>query len=145
MASVYILNDKMYIGDTEIDDSYLKTMFSDIREYLNYELIGLDYSLIDPNPSPIPLPPTPPFAERYDWRTAIVTVPTDDVTMVVLPFRLINTDPDSIMITVNDNNPVHMVTADQEGCHIVDNVLYWHEYYNLKQGDRILFQYLDIS
>lgn len=145
MLAVRISNGLLYLGDTTIEDSDVRQMSSDIREYLDYDLMGINYSLINPNPSPIPAPPVYPTLDSNDWKSAIVTVPTDDITMVVLPFYLIDTDPDSILITVSDHNPMHMVATELEGCHIVDNILYWHEYYNLKQGDRILFQYLSIS
>lgn len=146
MFSLRISDDLIYMGDTVVDDSYVKLMSADIREYINYELVGIDYATLDSDPISPVVPPTPPiFTTVQDWKTVIVSVPSDDVTTVTLPFNVNDTDPDSIMITVNDNNPLHMVAPEEEGCHIIENILYWHEYYNLKQGDRILFQYLEIN
>ena len=149
LISIKSINNKFYIGDSEVNEDDLALLSSSVREYINYDIRDIVYTELDTlgNVKDYILPITPPTIVTYqgfnqDWRSIIIDVLVDDVATLTLPFDISSVDPDSIRITVGDNDPIHLVLPNQEGAHIIGTTLYWHTYYNLKAGDRVFIQYL---
>ena len=136
----------------KIDEDVLYKYTSNIREYITYDIRELQYINLDVlgNVKDVVIIPAPPIIISYtinnaEWKYYIVEVLVDDVTEVTLPFDYGEADPNSMLITVNDGDPVYIVTPSEEGVHIIDSTLYWHTFYNLKAGDKISIRYLKIA
>lgn len=140
----------LWIGNKSVEDeTFLKTM-SLIKEYMNYDLqrsINYNDLASDELVSDILPPPSAPSIMFYgeEWVSYTVEVPQDDVTTVDMPFNIADADIDSLRITLNDGDPIHVAPAEEEGCHFNGTTLYWHTYYNLKAGDKIFIQFLKVS
>ena len=152
LISIRLEDDELYIGSELIDEDALYMYTSNIREYITYDIRELQYIDLDVlgNVKDAAIIPAPPIIISYsitnaEWKYYIVTVPSDDVTEVTLPFDYGEADPNSLLITVNDGDPVYIVTPSEEGVHIIDSTLYWHTFYNLKAGDKISIRYLKIA
>ena len=150
IKSINIIDDKVYCSNVEVDVDFFHQATSRIREYLNFELRETVYRELDSlgNIKDITTPGScPPTIITYnnfyqDWRHIIIDVTYDDTSTLTMPFNISEIDQDATRVTVNDNDPIHLVQPDEEGCHIVGSTLYWHTYYNLKAGDRVFIQYL---
>lgn len=149
LKTIQIVDDELTIGSEVIDDDDYTLLTSSVREFINYDLREILYAELDTDGSIKDsfVPNDPQTIVTYqqflqDWRSSIIEVAIDDVTELTLPFDLSSVDEDSIRITVNDNDPIHMVAPEAEGVHIVGSTLYWHTYYNLKAGDNVFIQYL---
>lgn len=151
MESIYIYDNKMYIGKQEIDENYFMNLCYTIREFITNDIREVVYASLDyqGNINDYTNPSTPVNVINYnnfsqDWKSVIVTITTDDIPTVTLPFNIADTDPESIILKVNDSDPVFITSPSEEGYHIIGNTLYWHNYYNLKAGDKLYFQYNEI-
>lgn len=152
MESVYAMNGKLYIGSKQIlEDDFIKITYN-IREFLTNSLREEVYASLDSegNINDYTNPGSPVSLITYnnytqDWKSTIVDISTDDVTTVALPFDIANTDPESIRLIVNDSDPIFITDPQEEGFHILGDTLYWHTYFNLKAGDRLFIQYLEIT
>lgn len=149
MLSITLYQDKLYILGTEIDEDYWFKCTSDIREYLNNDIRDIVYTELDEQGKikdvirPVCQPTIITYKNFYqDWRSIIINVTYNDTSTLTVPFNISEIDQDATRITVNDNDPIHLVQPNEEGCHIVGSTLYWHTYYNLKAGDRVFIQYL---
>lgn len=147
LISLNLTDDKVCIGPTEVGESFLLSLGSKVREFLNYELREIVYAELDESDvivAPI-IPSTPPIILRipvqmpWDYKEIIVTA--DDVTTVTLPFNIAVADVNSLSVTVNDHDPDSLSAPEAEGCHIIGTTLYWHNYYNLKLNDKIVIKF----
>lgn len=152
MFSFRFENNKLYLGSEEVTDDLFYQYTTNLREYITYDLREFQYINLDVvgNVKDCVIIPTPPILISYTinsaaWKYYIVEVQQDDVTTVTLPFDFGEADPNSLNITVNDGDPVFLVSPSEEGIHIIGSTLYWHTYYNLKQGDKISIRYLKIA
>lgn len=147
MMSVNVIDGKVYIGPEEVGEDFLLGLGSKVREYLNYELRQIVYAELDEDDETKGgvIPTTPPIIINVPyalgWEYFEITVASDDVTTVALPFNIASADTKSLSVTVNDQDPDHLVDPAAEGCHIIGANLYWHNYYNLKSGDKIAIKY----
>lgn len=150
LLSINIVDTELYIGKELISNDYFSMMREGIREYINYELRETIYTELDShgNIKDIEIPDTPNIiiinnGFTQDWRSVVLNVTEDDINQLTLPFNISQVDPESIQITSStDANPIQLVDLDEEGVTIVDSILYWHTYYNLKSGDKVFIQYL---
>lgn len=149
MLSLRLESDLLYIGDTQVDMEYFQMASLGIREFVTYDVREIVYTELDElgNVKDYVIPAIPPTIVSYqgfnqDYRSTIITIDIDDVNSIGLPFSLSEVDPDSISVTVNDNDPVPLVAPEEEGISIVGSTLSWHTYYNLKAGDRVFIQYV---
>lgn len=147
IISVNVIDGKVYIGPEEVGEDFLIGLGSKVREYLTYELRQIVYAELDAEDTlkEAVIPPTPPIIINrpyaLGWEYFEIIVTTDDVTTVALPFNIAAADTKSLSVTVNDQDPDHLVDPSAEGCHIVGTTLYWHNYYNLKTGDKIAIKF----
>lgn len=149
LKSVYIKDDELYLGDTVIDEDDYFSYTSSVREYINYDLREILYAELDTdgNIKDSFTPNEPPVIVTYqtfiqDWRSTVIEITVDDTTELTLPFNISDVDAESVRVTVNDGDPVPSTDPQSEGYHIIGATLYWHEYYNLKAGDKVYIQYL---
>ena len=152
ILSTNIVGDKLYLGSGEITEATFMQFGSKIREFLNYELRQIVYSELDAtdNVTPPIIPTEPPIVivtggSNLGWAYWAITVTEDNPTFVLLPFNIAAADVNSLTVTVNDQDPDHLVDAEAEGCHIVGATLFWHNYYELKTGDIIVIRYQRIA
>jgi len=152
LTSFRLTNGVLYLGSEEVTQDLLYQYTANVREYITYEIRELQYINLDVvgNVKDCVIIPTPPILISYTinsaaWKYYIVDVLIDDVTTVALPFDFNEADPNSLNLTVNDGDPVFLVSPSEEGIHIIDSTLYWHTYYNLKAGDKISIRYLKIA
>lgn len=151
LKSLDVTDSKVYIGSHEVGESFLISIGSKVREYLNYELREIVYAELDEKDiiiEPI-IPSTPPIIIRIPtqtgWNHYEISITNNDVTTVALPFNIAIADTNSLSVTVNDHDPDHLVDPAAEGCHITGTTLYWHNYYNLKAGDKIFIKFQRIA
>ena len=149
MMAIRLDTGELYIGDTKVTMDYFQMTTSGIREFLTYDIRTIVYAELDEqgDVKDFVIPAVPPTLVTYqgftqDWRSSIVIVTEDDITEVTLPFNASEVDLNSVIVTVNDNNPIPNTDSQSEGCTIANSTLYWHNYYNLKAGDIIYIQYL---
>ena len=139
----------MYCAGNEIDEDDFKTIIGKIREFVTYDIRSIVSAELDANGnikdyvSPI----IPPQVITYQpnaqsWQYALITIQTDDVDQITLPFNLSDVVQNTVEVTVGDNDPIYMVSPSEEGFHIVGNTLFWHTYYNLKINDVLSIRYL---
>lgn len=149
LNSVRIVDSTMYIGNDEIDADNFHNITKNIREFINYDVRELVYAELDADrkikdySSPL-IPPTIVSYQSFnqDWLSVLITIDVDDKTEVTVPFDIDNVTTASISVTVNDNDPIPVTSALEEGVHFVNSTMYWHTYYNLKAGDVVRIQYL---
>jgi len=149
MQSVYIKDDELYVGSVVIDDNDWNVMTSLIREFVNYDIREIVYAELDSDKKvkDYSSPLVPPIIVSYQtfnqsWESQLITVTEDDLDEFEVEFDISDVDPDTIRVTVNDNDPVLVVAPEDEGIHFVGNIMYWHTYYSLKTDDVIQIQYL---
>jgi len=149
LKAIRIESDKLYIGDSEIDDDTFNLFCLNVREYITSDISDIVYAELDQygNIKDYSRPATPPTIVTYEgfnqsWESVVIEVLADDQDEVTLPFNIASVNTNSIRIVVNDNDPIPMVDPLEEGVHIIGTTLYWHTYYNLKSGDKIYIQYL---
>jgi hypothetical protein len=152
LMSFRISGNKLYLGSEEVNLDLLYQYTSNIREYVPYDVREFQYINLDVmgNVKDITIIPTPPILISYTinsatWKYYVVDVLMDDAATVTLPFNFAEADPNSLNLTVNDGDPVFLVSPSEEGFHIIGSTLYWHTYYNLKAGDKISIRYLKIA
>ena len=152
LFSFRLVDGVLYIGSEEASEDLLYSYTANIREFVTYDVRELQYINLDVvgNVKDTVIIPTPPILISYTinsaaWKYYIIDVTVDDVTTVTLPFDFAEADPNSLNITVNDGDPVFLVSPSEEGIHIIGSTLYWHTYYNLKAGDKISIRYLKIA
>ena len=149
LQNIYIESDKLYCAGVEVDENDFQTITSKIREFVTYDIRSIVYAELDVNSkvkdytSPI----IPPQVITYQpnaqsWQSIFITIETDDITQVTLPFNLSDIVLNTIELTVNDGDPLYITSPSEEGFHIVGNTLYWHTYYNLKIDDVLNIRYL---
>lgn len=146
---VSIRDGELYIGSEVIDDEDWRTMTSLIREFVNYDIRDIVYTELDTDSKvkDYNSPLVPPIIVSYqtfnqNWESQLITVTEDDITEVTVEFNIADVDADSIIVTVNDGNPILVVAPEDEGIHFIGTTMYWHTYYNLKIDDVIQIQYL---
>jgi len=150
LKSVRIVDDLLYIGDTEIDETMYAKFGSLVREYVTSDIGDIVYAELDiyGNIKDISSPSTPPVIVTYQGfnkepMVALVDVVMDNTTAITVPFNINNIDTDSIVITTStDGDPIPMVAPEEEGVHFVGTTMYWHTYYELKAGDKVRIVYL---
>lgn len=142
----------LYCGSKQVDEDFVYKFTANIREYINYDIREYQYIDLDVigNVKDTAIIPAPPIIISYSidsagWQYYVVDITVDDVTEVTLPFDYGEADPNSLNLTVNDGDPVYLVSPSEEGFHIIGSTLYWHTYYNLKAGDQISIRYLKIA
>lgn len=152
LQNVYIVDDIAYIGGFEIDEDDFSLITSDIREYINYDIRDIVYTELDSSGKvkDYSSPSVPPIIVAYQSGSSAkqpisITIETDGVTEITLPFNLADVVESSITGTVNDNDPMYIVSPSEEGFHIVGNTLFWHTYYELKVGDILRLEYTLIA
>ena len=145
----------LLLGTQTLNDDYYRKLSSLINEFVNYDFnknsYVSDYSfIINKGISGGTVSGIPPQVTFYspnyeDWVSYIVTVTIDDVASITVPFNISEADLESVTVMVNDNNPIPIVSSEEEGCHFINNTLYWHTYYNLKAGDKIYIRFNKIA
>ena len=152
LMSIRLENDKLYLGSEEIDEDLFYQYMTNVREYITYDIRELQYVDLDVLGSvkDATIIPTPPIIISYSitnasWQYYVIDITVDDVTEVTLPFNFSEADPNSLNISVNSGDPVFIVDPGEEGLHIIGSTLYWHNYYNLKAGDKLSIRYLKIA
>lgn len=142
LEAITLDGDDNYLGYTTISDDVVLNVFYRVREYWK-EDVDNDYILTDLGDIVIPTGPTyQPYTS--DWKEAIVTITSDTTTEFVLPFNTAVVDLESIIVTVNDMDPVNITDESENGYHITGNTLYWHNYYDLNAGDKVFIKYKQI-
>jgi len=150
LKSVRIVDDLLYIGDTEIDETTYAKFGSLVREYVTSDISDIVYAELDiyGNIKDISSPSTPPVIVTYQGfnkepMVALINIVMDNTTAITVPFNINNIDTDSIVITTStDGDPIPMVALEEEGVHFVGTTMYWHTYYELKAGDKVRIVYL---
>lgn len=149
LLSVNLIDGEVYVGSHSVGDGFVSMCGSRVREFLNYELREIVYEELIPDPINPDNPVQPPIVvingATPQWMYYPITIETDGQTVVPLPFDISDADINSLMVVVNDHDPNSLVDPDQEGCHIIDNVLYWHDYYDLKAGDVVEIRYQKLA
>jgi len=152
LQNIYISDDVAYIGGIEIDDDDFAIITGNIREYINYDIRDIVYADLDSSGKvkDYSSPSVPPMLVTYQSTnqnslSILITIETDDVSELTLPFNVADINTNTITATVNDNDPLYMVSPSAEGFHIVGNTLFWHTYYNLKIGDILRIEYTLIA
>lgn len=152
LMSFRLEDDVLYLGSEETNEDLLYQYTANVREFITYDIREYQYINLDVlgNVKDTVIIPTPPILISYtingaSWKYYVVEVTQDDVTTVTLPFDFNEADPNSLNLTVNDGDPVLLSSPAEEGMHIINSTLYWHTYYNLKDGDKISIRYLKIS
>ena len=143
MSAIYIVDDELFIGDTEIDLNFFRLLGSKIREYYKATIDNIypEGSIIDPTDDDPEIPITPPTVVPYlaAWRKTSVTITQDATTTVILPFNVDNIDINSLSIWTSDTSP----GEDLAGAYtIVDGSIIWDYYFDLNTGDIIYMNYL---
>jgi len=149
LQNVYISDNVTYIAEVEIDEDDFAMITRSIREYITYDIRDIVYAELD-NTGKVKdylSPSVPPIIVTYQsGSTAIqyisLLIETDGVTELTLPFNIADVNPNSITGTVNDNDPMYIVSPVEEGFHIIGNTLFWHTYYELKIGDILRIEYV---
>jgi len=145
-----IVNGSVFIGAKQMPISYLYGISARVREFLNYELRQIVYADLDQQDrisTQIPSEPSNVIVVKVPalgWAEWSVLITVDDATVVALPFNISMADIYSLSITINGDDPFGLAAPDTEGCHIIGSTLYWHNYYNLKINDRLIFKYQKI-
>lgn len=149
MQMVYIESGKIKIASEIITDQDWRTITSLVREFVNYDIRDIVYTSLDSDfkVKDYTSPLVPPIIVSYqtlnqNWESQLITITQDDVASVTVEFNIANVDIDTIRVTVNDNDPVLVVSPASEGIHFVGTTMFWHTYYNLKIDDVIQIQYL---
>jgi len=150
LKSVRIVDDLLYIGDTEIDETMYAKFGSLAREYVTSDISDIVYAELDiyGNIKDISSPSTPPVIVTYQGfnkepMVALIDIVMDNTTAITVPFNINNVDVDSLVITTStDGDPIPMVDPEEEGVHFVGTTMYWHTYYELKAGDKVRIVYL---
>jgi hypothetical protein len=145
LLAINLIDDRIYIGSGEVNKEFVVGLGASIREFLDYELKEIVIFGEQVLPDPIN-PPSPPIiiikeTTRLHWEYFDILITVDDPTTVALPFDIYVADRNSLMVTVNDNDPDNLVTPEEEGCHIIASTLYWHNYYELKTGDHLYIRF----
>ena len=74
-----------------------------------------------------------------DWYTQDLTplITSDGITVIgPINFNIgdVNVDKDTIMLEVQGDDPEYNTNTGVDGWHMVGNMLYWHNFYDLKVG-----------
>jgi len=131
-----------YIGSYEIVDDYLRSTFDKVREYYRVEV-----ETIGEYGDPITIVVNPPITRDLylvDWKEIIYDIIEDNTLSFTLPFLYKNIDPESMSITIEGYDTINKNVED-EGFNIIDNVFYWHHYFNLNIGTKVHFRYKQIA
>jgi len=142
LDSIELVGSDIYLGADTVESTILIDVFYKVREYW-LEEIDDEYQATSLGDIVVPTGSTyQPYI--IDWKEVTITITSDTTTTVSLPFDMALVDPESVIITVEDEDPIP-TTADKDGYHITGNTLYWHNYYDLNTGDRMHIKYLQIK
>lgn len=142
LESLIITDDVAYCGYYPIEDeTLLRNTFDRVREYylVECETTGVygDANLVITVPTTRSL-----FMEA--WKEIIYDIVEDNTTSFTLPFTYDNIDAASMVVTIEGYGVIDENVED-EGFNIVDNVFYWHHYFNLNIGTKVHFRYKQIA
>lgn len=152
IQSLRINTDKLYIGNTEVNEDSFAIVSYNIREFITNDIRDIIYVDLDSTmkvkdySSPI-IPPTIVTYQSVGSyiSNVIIKITEDDIAILTVPFNIANVDINSVKLTVNDGDPMYVTDPLQEGFHIVGTNLHWHSYYNLKINDILQLEYLIIA
>jgi hypothetical protein len=143
LLEVRIEDNTPYCGAEEASESLLLKTFRKVREYYTID-IDTAYSFTE-----VSVPVIPSYRQPFvaDWKSITFIITEDDITSLDLGVDLeAISDMESIQLVVNGlSDPNYNTNTEVNGYHIVGSTLYWHNYYNLKTGDTVRIQYLQIA
>ena len=149
LQSIRLDSNKLYLGNYEVNENFYALVTKHIHEFITYDIREVVYAELDTDSKvkDFSSPMTPPILVTYQpneqqWQSIDITIETDDITQLTLPFNISDVVSATVMLTVGDGDPLYIVNENEEGYHIVGNTLFWHTYYNLKIGDVINIKYL---
>lgn len=132
-----------YIGANEVSTDVILNIFHKVREYYKSD-IDTTYELNE-----IETIVTPSYIQPYvaDWKLLPISITSDRPSTVNLGVNLEDiADMESIQVVVNGmSDPNYTTDINKNGYHIIENTLYWHNYYDLLTSDTIQIQYLQIK
>ena len=140
LRSLHVEDGLLYLGDTEVSDTFFRVVGYKVREYYSYKVDNVYPESVIVNPDLIA--PTIPTGgtQILGWKERTIIVSVDGQTVVPLGFNYNNVDKASFTITVNDMDPLK-VTSGNQGYYIEDNNIMWNNYYDLNAGDKIYVNY----
>lgn len=137
LESIELDDDDNYLGYTTVSDDFILNVFYKVREYYLIDIDG-EYIFEDDDiviPTGNTYTPYP-----SNWQYVNIEITTDQTTSFTLPFDMDNVDENSLVVNVDDSNPIP--TSSGEGYYIEDNVFYWTYYFDLNADNIVHIKYL---
>lgn len=130
-----------YLGYDTVTDDFILGVFYKVREYYLAD-VDEEYVQTDLNDIIIPTGNTyTPYPSN--WQYVNIPITSDGTTQFTLPFDMADIDANSIVVTVDDSNPIPTNTG--EGYYIDNNIFYWTYYFDLNTDNIVHIKYLKIK